>query len=403
MDSIYNIALIFSGNEWVESFHRHCTNTGDIRIRALVYDVAALQNENFEACVISNTHPQLNQSLVKEIHTHNQKVIVVCDDNPSSRDYLARIGVDAIFSERLEARELANSIVEVLTAIESNGSRSSSYDISREISTAHDVTPAPAMHNVTGFIGTGGTGTTEIAVRAASRSADSILIDLDLLHPSLAIRLQSEITPNILDAIEATHHGNDDIVMYTLSGDIGNFIPGVAHASFGLNIQGRELNSLLHSARQNFLHTFIDVGVLAEYSDVRDTHSTIVRNCDSLVIAADPTPVGMLRLLELFAYMTSFHEVDLSSKHVIVAFNKCYGNRETQKQLQDEVRALPFVDSIYFLPYDAHIHTQTWTHDTQSSRKFTKDLQPLLNEIHNHQSEKEVLADFSDAFEKESA
>lgn len=375
MDTIFSIALLFTGHDWVEAFHRHCSNTGDLTIRSLVYDTSALSQNSFDACVVADSHPGLNQGFVQTLHERKQQVICISDSHSQHYDYLSKIGVDAIFSHDLPARELANQIIDFLTTTKPVQQQHSELNGLTSLDTFDTPDLAPSHHKVISFISTGGSGASHVSLACARLIKQSVLVDADFDKPSLSLILQADINPNILDALESSQHDIDSFDQQSQHTSVGNFIAGVSHSSFAVDIRSDELELLIHSSRQTYENTLIDVGYCTPYSSFDSHKQAILRNTHTAVLVAEPTPVGLLRLYESLAYISSLggtQDINLA-----IVFNKHTGNNEIKTNIRREILNTHNIDFIEFLPYIETFQSGEWHLQGRRSKRLLKATKTL--------------------------
>ncbi len=380
MESVFDIALVFSPHEWVEALHRHCTNTGDLRIRSLIYDPSVLQAETFDACVISDSHPALSAGLVRALHDSGHCVLGVCDDE-QAREFLASINIDGVFSSRLSADELSSQIQEFLTSTWNHTSVHNDFNESQLNAMVKTPVENTSDGLMFGVMGSGGVGATEISLVLASRLIDSVVVDTDFEHPSIAPRAGLDVNPHILDALESAHH--NDVLDQTQRIKNSAAIVGVSHASFARDIKNYEIDSLCNVLTRTYAHTVLDLGRMSEDSSFFSHTRTLIEKCDALILVTEPTPVGVLRLLENIALIHSlFKDADAPLLSVVV--NKCTKDRSMRIDIEQEIKTIEQVSHCSFLPYSRHIIENAWRSDITQPASWKKPMNELvgfLNDI----------------------
>lgn len=378
MEKIFEIALIFTAHDWVEAFHRHCTNTGELKIRALVYDPSALENEQFDACIVSDSYPGLNKAFIDKIHSKSRKVLVVGTTNEASRQFVSELGADAIFFDDVGPQELTKEIVSFLDNVlsfDANDVPTSAFAISQSIQ------ETKTNGQVIAAFGTGGSGCTEISLAIAERLIDNVLIDLDFSHPSLAMRTQREVSPNVLDAIESAQHSPQSFFDAIQQLEKHGLITGVAHSSFARDVRSQEIMDLMDIASSNFANTVLDCGRCDTDSHFANIYESVFNQADVIVISAHATPIGVLRTLENIAYITEVI-ANTSTKKIFVAMNFSKSRSAMAKQIDDELRTIEAIKSVVFVPYDQKMNEASWNIRSQS-KAFKRAIENIVDEINN--------------------
>lgn|GEM_PF-4817371 len=395
---MFDIALVFSAHEWVESLHRHCTNTGILRIRSLVYDSAVLSSESFDACVISDTHPTLNKNLVIKIHQQNKLIFGVCDNSENSLEFLSSVGVDGIFSSRDSAENLAERILEFLSkrnvAFTSN---QSDLDI---LSTLDSFEQSNQQHKIDAdrinricVIGSGGTGATEVSIALASRLVDCILVDLDFESPSIGPRAGLMVEPNLITAIEEANNLGPDKQLSIQRLPANAAIVGVSHSSFATDIRKHEITALIETLGNQYTNIVMDLGSISENSRFWKLQHQVLIGVDSVVLVGDPTPVGILRILESLVIIDSILKTlkDPTKVHVVV--NKIAKNFPQRQDIVQELETFPQIDSIHFFNYTKDLYAHSWKAQTKSPRIWKSKVEELIFALEPQIIKEELIND----------
>lgn len=381
MEQVFDIALVYSAHEWIEALHRHCTNTGDLRIRSLVYDPAILHNENVDACVISDTHPSLSSGFIDSLHENNKLAVGVCDDSQNSREYLASIGIDAIFSSKISAQDLANEIRAFLTNVSDEENKkeihSNIFDSTTESFDINYRAVSGTSKSIS-VIGSGGTGATESSVLLSSRLIDCVLVDTDFEHPSIAPRLGLDIEPHILSAIELAQNNPDEFISCLQRTPYSSAIVGVAHSSYARDIKKYEIDSLINSLENLFSYCLFDLGRISDNSQFFDLQGYIVAHSDSVLITCEASPIGILRFFETAALVQTVCLNSGKEPQVIAVVNKCPKNRAVLSQVRDEIESIDLISDVITLQYASELQEKSWRHEIYQPSSWKKQLNVLL-------------------------
>lgn len=387
MEKVFDIALVFSSHEWVESLHRHCTNTGDLRIRSLVYDPVSMLTEEFDACIISDAHPALSEGLVHTLHESKRVVIGVCEETKEARAFLASIGVDAIFSAQLASEKLCTEVKNLLSN-ETDLEKEFQYEA---IENSEYVNKNTKKTFSTSVIGTGGSGSTEIAIMLATRMTDSVIVDLDFEHPSIAPRLGLALEPNLLSAIEFAHTSNTELADQMQHFGSTAVITGATHPSFAQDIRNYELISFLLNLKSEFSNLVFDLGRISDYSQFFDHQQSTILDSDALILVGEPTPIGILRILETTALLSSILESLMIHPSIHVVLNKCPQTRDAVRDSVRELIHLDQISNVSALPFVKDYYVATWNNRIIQPRVWKKTLDSILLTLESTPRQKESV------------
>lgn len=379
MANVYDIALVFSPHEWVEALHRHCTNTGDLRIRALVYDSSVLETEIFDACIIADSHPALSSGFVLSLHEAGHAVLGICDKSAEAQSFLASTGIDAIFSSKISAEQLTGEIREFLN--NTWNKPQDVIDIPHINATQEDVRKPNNIGHVVSVVGAGGTGTTEVALVLASRLIDSVAVDLDFEHPSFAPRAGLALEPHLLGAIESAHNHPETFPDFVQRMPSNGVISGTSHASFTRDIRSYELESLHHRLISTYAHTIYDLGRISEDSHFFSRTQTLLNVTDPVLIVIEPNPVGILRGLEIIALVSSLQHSETNEKRIGVIVNKCPKNKDMLKDVSRELEAIEQISMIALLPFASELLGRSWCNEVIQPRSWKAPINHILDFI----------------------
>lgn len=378
MVEIFDAALVYSPNEWIESFHRHCTNTGSIRIRSLVYDISAVLEENVDTCIISDTHPALCLSLVQSLHEHDIFVIGITDELDAKNTFLSKIGVDAIFSSHKSSSELSQEIIQLLTKSLPSESKAVKHDF---IETQNEILHI-TQGSITCILGTGGSGSSEIAIHVASQLNDSILLDLDFEHPSIAMRLNADIEPHIIDAIESAQNDPDNFLSTVQSESEVDLISGTSHYSYAQDIRDYEITSLLELALKNYRDIVCDIGRVSFDHTFRLNTFKALEKSTTIIIVGDATPLGVVRLLEVLSQLNEKNLISKSRK-IHIVLNRATKKNDLNKQLIDEINEIDMVDCVFLINHNNSFSNLTWKGQLNKSKSFSNSISLICDELND--------------------
>lgn len=383
MANVFDIALVFSPHEWVEELHRYCTNTGTLRIKSLVYDSSVLQTETYDACIISDTHPALSAGLVKQLHNSSKRIFGVCDDSSNGRNFLSELGVDGIFSSRISTEDLCLQIQEFLDR-SADAQESIDFDQLQNLEIDQDstMTKRQKVSSTTiSVVGSGGTGCTEISLVLASRLIDSIVVDSNFENPSIAPRVGLSIEPHIIGAIESATNYREDLSKFAQRMKTTSVIVGISHSSFALNIKPYELEPFISELGNLFSNVVFDLGNISGNNIFSEINKTTLNKSDFIVLVGEPSPVGVLRILEKTAYLHSIATEYNSRFEIIVVINKCPKNANLISGIVAELTDIEQISNVFVLPFSSELLKQVWKSEVRQPRSWGKQIDKLLNRL----------------------
>lgn len=379
MANIYDCALVYTPQLWVEKFHRHCTNTGQLKIRSFIYDSTVLFSDEYDVAIISDTWPALSRALVEKIKARGSRVIGMCEAVEASREYLSSIGVDGIVNSSLEPKQICDEIIALLDSLSHQSptsNKETALDLNlldQSLKVQEDDGYFGAYSNVTTVIGTGGSGSSEMSLVLATRLIDSLLIDVDFEHPSLAPRTNLEIEPHIIDAIETAQNNKEnflDVIKRT-----GKFsaVVGLTHASLASDIRDYEMTALLDESKKHFSNVVLDCGNISQYSSFYYLYETLLQETNTYVIVGDCTPNGIIRILEALVVVAEFVsnvENDIEAPQIEIIVNRAPKDKQLAEQIAKEIEFCAMPCNISFISDNKEIKEMSWRGELNYASKW---------------------------------
>jgi MinD-like ATPase involved in chromosome partitioning or flagellar assembly len=247
--------------------------------------------------------------------------------------------------------------------------------------------PLPGGHRLATIAVAGGSdapGRTETAVALAAslaaRAGPTLLVDLDEHSPTVARRLGFHVAPNVLDALGAVQSG---VPLPSVVGQRAAFAPG----QVGFNVvcglanpnewaQLRDVRALLRAAVETWAYVVVDTGPTCAPDQVppggtrNSATRTALRSADHVVAVCNPTPLGVLRLLD---WATSAVEL-AAGRPMTVLVNRAPTDRYARDQLYRQIAGnLPQASlwAVDFLPVDPKVTQAVWDADVVRPGGFT--------------------------------
>ena len=340
------LAIGMSPRDWPGRLHRFVADHGGARIRITALTEEDLGGE-FEVLVLDDLCPFLSPRLIERMGREGKAVVGLVDPEyrEEGRRILRRCGVEAILATDVSFDELLG--VFALAA----GAADGSFDEDR-----HDL--GAILVGVGGPDGSG--GKTEVAIglaRAIAASGGPVaLVDLDVEHASVAVRLGLRPHPNLRSALLAHREGRlatDDLFQRVRRVDV---LAGLFSGDDQPRPSLRDLSELLRSIPTS--HVVADLGsatgLLGEFRTI------------AAVGRADPVGIG--RML----HWLSRSAVPWDRLHVIV--NRAPGDPFGRAEIEREIRSVVDPRTIAFLPPDPAVFEAAWESTMPTGGRFQRTL-----------------------------
>jgi MinD-like ATPase involved in chromosome partitioning or flagellar assembly len=230
-----------------------------------------------------------------------------------------------------------------------------------------------------------GVGATELAIELAAamrrRDKSVVLVDADLVAPSLAQRLfvaPSDIrTSNMLTAIDAVHRGSGSLNACVTETTAGcGLVCGLEQPGAWETVAPVEVAGVVAELSTRFTYTIVQTA--APIEDLPSGRHAVARRllqaADRVLVTADANPVGLQRLTRWMWYASSLLEP--SAVHVVCN----HSHPETRADIEREVLRTLAHHSISHLPADGRVRTAAWALELVGSGPYTRAVSALLDE-----------------------
>lgn len=208
-----------------------------------------------------------------------------------------------------------------------------------------------------------------VAASLARRGESVVLVDLDEHNPTVARRLGYQLSPNVLDVLNAVATGaNLHPAVGRRAGSVGvgevpfDVVPGLANpADWG---QMQDVSALLDAAARQWRWVVVDTGPECSPDQVppggaRNAATRIaLRSADQVIAVCNGTRTGVLRLLDWAA-----SAAELVDGPAVVAINRAPRQGFRQGELRGQVVAnLPghLAAEVAFVPADPLVAAADW-------------------------------------------
>lgn len=380
------VGLVATPQQWRRDLHAHVRDhVAGVRL-VVLHDSTEAFTAGVDVVVVDDTMEFLTPTQALALRDQGVRVVGVYD--PRGRTGRGRAAVDVLGVDT--ALDVASPPERLLAAVATlsparAGARAEAAAAARAAAAAPQVRsnggpphppPAPPGGRVALVAVAGGSdapGRTETAVALAAalaaRAGPTLLVDLDEHSPTVARRLGFHVAPNVLDALVAVQ------ARTPLGGIVGQraaFAPGEVGFDVVCGLanpnewaQLRDVRALLRSAAETWSYVVVDTGPSCAADQVppggtrNSATRTALRQADHVVAVSNPTPLGVLRLLD---WATSGVELS-SGRPLTVVVNRAPADRYARDQLHNQVAANlphPGLVAIDFLPSDAKVTQAVW-------------------------------------------
>jgi MinD-like ATPase involved in chromosome partitioning or flagellar assembly len=353
-------------------------------------DVLSLE---YDCLVLDHQASMLTAQLVARVHRDGRAIVGVDDPSqPSTRERLERLGVDATVPIDAEPRLFVERILSVVRARPRPEFEDVIADLDAELSgddaqsdggSRYDGELQAPVIVVSGA--SEGVGATELAIELAvamrRRGRSVVLVDADLVAPSLAQRLfvsPSDIrTGNLLTAIDAVHRGSGSLNACVTETTAGcGLICGLEQPGAWETVAPVEVAGVVAELSTRFTYTIVQTA--APIEDLPSGRHAVARRmlqvADRVLVVADANPVGLQRLTRWMWYASTLLEP--SAVHVVCN----HSHQETRADIEREVLRTLAHSSISHLPADGRVRNAAWALELVATGPYTRAVATLLDE-----------------------
>lgn len=379
-----NVVVALGNTEWEPQFisalghpmlnvsiQRRCLDAIDVRsaIRVLEVDAVLLSDETL----------RVNEDCINDLRACNVQVIAVSND----QQWWNSLGVDNVVA--LDTENLGASIHQLVGLF-----RNHAPEVIRQTE------PKGNFITVTGF--GGGSGRTTVArelayVSAVASKRSTVLVDADVISPSLAIELDDDnVASGLLPlvrlaeskklSVEASHNHLTPVLEQL------ELIRGLPAASRWTDLRAHALEELWLHLGQSYESVIVDAGpVLCDegaessmgiVSRRSAAHSTAIEASTHVVLSARADNVGIARLVR--GYLDN--EEHLASKEISVVLSL---GSDVNKQAVQTVRRLTGIHSVSVIKSSPVFSRATREHSFASA--FDRQ---ILNDFHSFFCETQI-------------
>jgi MinD-like ATPase involved in chromosome partitioning or flagellar assembly len=351
-----DIALAGSAREWPDRLHRHLLDHGGGRVVSRVLGAEQALESDFEVIFIDDVCSFLSPGLVARLRVSGAEVIGVFDpsDGSDAKRRLLECGISDVVESDAAAEEMLHLVYAALA----------------HRAPVVDASPTSDRLGWTiGFTGaTAGVGATEIAISlawAASSDLEVALVDLDPHWPSVALRLDLPLHPNVRTAIDFVLHQPENLPQALHTVGALSVVGGVADRGTASPVTHVEAEMLLER-----LAAIVDL-VVVDLGPLDRSLRPLVTRFDTMAIVGTGDPVGVTRLIRTMELASDI----VDERSMIVIANKVPGRPFHMAEVRAEVSTAWPDLPLLTLPLDPGLAKATWEGMPPTRGPFSKAVQ----------------------------
>lgn len=374
--------------DWIADHSEHLT----VRDRYAL-EASDVLGYDYDCLVVDHHASMLTSQLVAQLHREGRAIVGVDDPAlPSTKQRLVRLGVDATVPNTAEPRffvEHINDVVRTRTRPRRDFEDVfADFDVSLDPGTdepdAHPEASGPRLPVVVVTGASEGVGATELAIEMAAalrrRDRSAVVVDADMVAPSLAQRLFVSTNDmrrsNLLTAIDAVHRGSGSLTGCVTETTAGcALVCGLEQPGAWETIAADEVAGVVKELSERFSYTIVQTAAPIEQlpSGRNQIGRRMLEIADRVLVVADATPIGLQRLTRWMWFASTL--LDPSMVHVVCN----HSNPETRAAIEQEVlRTLP-QSTIDHLPHDGRVRAASWALELIGSGPYTRAVADILD------------------------
>ncbi|MGI9648010.1 MAG: MinD/ParA family ATP-binding protein [Acidimicrobiia bacterium] len=360
-----SIAIAASGREWALSLHRFVADHGGARVRVRVMHPEQALEESYDVLVVDDVTSFLSAHLVHQVQRRDRKVLGVFEE-AAGENRLNQLGVDAVIEADAEPEEFIALISDLAAKRAMDEEFADLVAELNERGAAGEKTTTGRIVTVGGA--GGGVGATEaaiaIAADLAARGPNVCLVDADDVAPGVAQRLDLPLHPNIRTAMDnvqhregaiadALHHYRDHLTI----------LPGLPNARDWLDLRSGNVLDVVTGLADTTDVVVVNISSMVEPANTGapgdgrfGVGRLILAAADDAVLVADPSPLGVGRVVEWLADTRNL--LGSAALHVIV--NRFADGQFARAEIRQEIAAVFDTASVTFAPWEAKLAKAAW-------------------------------------------
>jgi hypothetical protein len=384
------VALSSSARPWAGELMSYAKDHPGVRVVGTVLSSADAMELGFDVLILDDTSSFLTPRLIDRLQRADRAVIGVYDPERGGpgRSRLLEMGVDAVVVASSPPEELVEAIEEVVERrdLVQQFAEVLGPDLTTEAIPHPSAPPQPVADP--GRIGrlvavTGASGVLEVLVGLGTHLAGwrrpTLLADLDTLEPALAQRLDVELTPNVVTALEALRFRSDLTREFAYHAGGFAVLGGLPNPREWATLAEDEVVDLFEQLTLAFEIVLVridrhleDLSTLTGAAGRFGMARAVAAAADVIVGVADPSPVGVAAMLGWLGDLST-----VTSAPVHLVFNRMRPGPFQRHEVMEELRRSFTPASVTLLPEDHRLPRASWQGEPVYSGKFMKALAPL--------------------------
>jgi MinD-like ATPase involved in chromosome partitioning or flagellar assembly len=381
-----SIAIAASGREWALSLHRFVADHGGARVRVRVMHPEQAIEENYDVLVVDDVTSFLTAQLVHHVQRRDRKVLGVYEE-VSGENRLNQLGVNAVIEADAEPEEF----IALISELASQRAMDEEFaDLVAELNERE----ADGREATTGRIvavggAGGGVGATEaavaIAANLATRGPRVCLVDADDVAPGVAQRLDLPLHPNIRTAMDNIQHREGTVgdTLHQLE-DRLTVLPGLPNARDWVDIRSGNVLDVVTGLADTTDVVVVNISSMVEpqgsaiAGDGRFGLSRLILAvADDAVLVADPSPLGIGRVVEWLA--DTKHLLGEAALHVIV--NRFVDGQFAKAEIRQEILSVADTASLTFASWEPKLARAAWEGKQAPRNRFSRAIHEAVDNL----------------------
>jgi MinD-like ATPase involved in chromosome partitioning or flagellar assembly len=354
-----SIAIAASGREWALSLHRFVADHGGARVRVRVMHPEQAIEENYDVLVVDDVTSFLTAQLVHHVQRRDRKVLGVYEE-VSGENRLNQLGVNAVIEADAEPEEF----IALISELASQRAMDEEFaDLVAELNERE----ADGREATTGRIvavggAGGGVGATEAAVAIAA---------------NLATR-----GPRVMDNIQH-REGTVGDTLHQLE-DRLTVLPGLPNARDWVDIRSGNVLDVVTGLADTTDVVVVNISSMVEpqgsaiAGDGRFGLSRLILAvADDAVLVADPSPLGIGRVVEWLA--DTKHLLGEAALHVIV--NRFVDGQFAKAEIRQEILSVADTASLTFASWEPKLARAAWEGKQAPRNRFSRAIHEAVDNL----------------------
>lgn len=381
-----SIAIAASAREWALSLHRFVADHGGARVRVRVMHPEQALEESYDVLVVDDITSFLSAHLVHQVQRRDRKVLGVYEE-VSGENRLNQLGVNAVIEADAEPEEF----IALISELASQRAMDEEFaDLVAELNERGVAGREATTGRIVAVGGAGGgVGATEtavaVAVDLATRGPSVCLVDADDVAPGLAQRLDLPLHPNIRTAMDNIQH-REGTVGDTLHrfGDRFTILPGLPNARDWVDIRSANVLDVVTSLADTTDVVVVNISSMVEPEgngtpgDSRfGLGRLILAVADDAVLVADPSPLGIARVVEWLADTRRLRGD--AALHVIV--NRFVDGQFAKAEIRQEISSVTDTASVTFASWDPKLARAAWEGKPAARTRFSRAIHEAVDKL----------------------